>query len=231
MAVVKQIRDHLVLLLLRQGDQLFFDFLNAHVVNLSPPPTSARRKLWEHRLTFGEYMRLAFQAKRVECTDAIGGDLLQITFDTMPSDRDEDERETPYVLISRLFEFPDTATIEWHDGQDYDGGAEIVSVALSRSRVCIHLEQSLEIDVAFSVSDKKYTKLISFLKAMVDGRLVSCDQIPEQPDVSANAPVEAAKQRFATKRPQHKLEWKLRDDAGWKFIRGYSADYRFYKKR
>ncbi len=48
--------------------------------------------------------------------------------------------------------------------------------------------------------------------------------------VSADAPVEATKQRFTTKYPQHKLAWKLRDDAGWKFIRGYSEDYHFYKK-
>lgn len=49
--------------------------------------------------------------------------------------------------------------------------------------------------------------------------------------VSADAPVEAIKQRFATKYPQHKLDWKLRDDAHWKFIRSYSEDYHFYKKR
>lgn len=48
--------------------------------------------------------------------------------------------------------------------------------------------------------------------------------------VSADAPVEATKQRFATKYPQHKLDWKLRDDASWKFIRGYSEEYHFYKK-
>ena len=124
-------------------------------------------------------MKLAFQAKYVDCADAIDGDILQVTFDTIPPDREEEGRETPYVLISRLFEFPGTATIEWHDGRDYYGGAEIVSVALSRSRLLIHLDQGLELDVAFSVTDKKYTKLISFLKPMVDDRLVSCEQIPE----------------------------------------------------
>lgn len=47
--------------------------------------------------------------------------------------------------------------------------------------------------------------------------------------VAADAPVDAVKQRFLAKYPQHKLEWKLRDDADWKFIRKYSDDYRFYK--
>ena len=42
--------------------------------------------------------------------------------------------------------------------------------------------------------------------------------------VSVDAAVEA------TKYPQHKLDWKLRDDPGWKFIRGYSEDYHLYKK-
>ncbi len=124
-------------------------------------------------------MKLAFQAKYVECADAIDGELLQVTFDTIPPDRDEEGRESPYLLISRLFEFPGTATIEWHDGRDYDGGAEILSVVLSRSRLSIRLDQGLEIDVAFSVSDAKYTELISFLKPMVDDRLVACEQIPE----------------------------------------------------
>ena len=47
--------------------------------------------------------------------------------------------------------------------------------------------------------------------------------------VSVDAPVEATKQSFSTKYPKHKLDWKLLDDAGWKFIRGYSEEYHFYK--
>jgi len=62
-----------------------------------------------------------------------------ISFDTVPKSQDEENRRTPYALISRNCEFPDPATIEWHDGQDYDGGAEIVAVNLRRDRISIKL--------------------------------------------------------------------------------------------
>ena len=47
--------------------------------------------------------------------------------------------------------------------------------------------------------------------------------------VSPDTPVDVTKSRFSSKYPQHQLSWELSDDAGWKFIRRYSADYKFYK--
>src|SRR6266542_1714493 len=80
-----------------------------------------RRAAWPPSLSLGrsESMTLAFEAKFVDCADAIGGEILQVSFDTVPSSRAEDDRCTPYVLISRNFEFPGSATVEWHDGKDY----------------------------------------------------------------------------------------------------------------
>jgi len=114
---------------------------------------------------------LAFEAKFVDCRDAIGGEILQVSFDTVPASHDQDERSTPYVLISRNFEFAGSATVEWHDGQDYDGGAEISSMSLQRNQVSIKLDRSLELDVAFRVSEKKFAKLRSFLRRMIDDRI------------------------------------------------------------
>lgn len=68
-------------------------------------------------------MRLSFEAKCVDCVDAIDGGILQVTFDTLPPDNDDVERRAPYLMISRNFEFPASATVEWHDGIQYDGGA------------------------------------------------------------------------------------------------------------
>src|SRR5437764_859639 len=111
-------------------------------------------------------MTLAFKASSVECTSAIGGEILQVTFDTAPTVQEEDQRTMPYVLISRNFEFPGSPTIEWHDGDDYDGGAEIVTTALRKDGVLITLDRELEIDVTFSLPDRKFAKLKSFLKRM-----------------------------------------------------------------
>ena len=116
-------------------------------------------------------MTLAFEAKFVDCADAIGGEILQVRFDTVPSSHDEDERCTPYVLISRNFDFPDSATVEWHDGKDYDGGAEITSVSLKRDRVCIKLERDLGFEVAFHLQDRKFARLRTSLKRMIDDRI------------------------------------------------------------
>jgi hypothetical protein len=120
-------------------------------------------------------MTLAFKAKFVACADAIGGEIMQVSFDTKSEGEDEDERRTPYVLISRNFELPGSATIEWHDGNDYDGGATILSLVLARDRVVIELDRDLDIDVALHISHRRFTELGSYLRRMLDdGVLVAC---------------------------------------------------------
>ena len=117
---------------------------------------------------FGEEtMTLAFEAEWVDCADAMDGEILQVTLDTIAPDHDEDERCTPYVRLSQNFEFPGPATIEWHDGKDYDG-ARIVSLILSRSRVVIKLDRDLDIEAAFRLDDGQFARLKSFLTRMID---------------------------------------------------------------
>lgn len=113
-------------------------------------------------------MTLAFKASCVSCSSVIGGEILQVSFDTMPESKDEDGRDTPYVLISRNFEFPESATIEWHDGKDYDGGAKIVQVTLTRERVSIKLDRDLEIEVGFAIGERRFAELSSYLRRIVD---------------------------------------------------------------
>jgi len=113
-------------------------------------------------------MTLAFEAKYISCADAMDGEILQVTFDTISEVHDEEERRTPYVLISCNFEFDDSVTVEWHDGHDYDGGAKIFAVTLGRTRIFIKLDQKLDIDVTFCLPDKKFAQLTSFLRRMVD---------------------------------------------------------------
>lgn len=117
-------------------------------------------------------MTVAFDARVVDCADAMGGEILQVIFDAAPEGQDEGARSTPYVLISRNFEFPDSATIEWHDGHDYDGGAEIVSMTLRRTRISIQIDQGTGFDVAFRLPAKEFTRLRSFLKRMIDDRIL-----------------------------------------------------------
>ena len=48
-------------------------------------------------------MTLAFDATRIDCVDALGGEILQVIFDTAPEDQDEDQRSTTYILIQSQF--------------------------------------------------------------------------------------------------------------------------------
>ena len=99
-------------------------------------------------------MTLVFDATRIDCAGALGGEILQVNFDTAPEDQDEAQRSTPYVIISRNFEFPGSAAIEWHDGHDYDGGAEILAVTLKRARITLCVNRKLNFEVTFHLPDR-----------------------------------------------------------------------------
>ena len=116
-------------------------------------------------------MTLAFESRFVSCNDAIGGEILQVNFDTVSSTAAEEARETPYVLISRNFEPTDATTIEWHDGHDYDGGAEIIAATLKRDRILLELDRDMRIEVTFRLSARKFAKVTSFLRKMIDERV------------------------------------------------------------
>ena len=120
-------------------------------------------------------MTLVFDATSIDFADALGSEILQVNFDTAPEDQDEDQRSTPYVIISRNFEFPDSATIEWYDGQDYDGGAEILSVTLIRTRITLCVNRELNFEVTFHFPDKKFKKLTSLLRRIMDDRICFAD--------------------------------------------------------
>jgi len=120
-------------------------------------------------------MTLVFDATRIDCADALGGEIRQVIFDTAPEDQDEDQRSTPYVLISRNFEVSDSATIEWYNGHDYEGGAEILSVTLKRTRITLCVNRELYFEVTFHLPDKKFKKLTSFLRKMMDDRISIAD--------------------------------------------------------
>jgi len=116
-------------------------------------------------------MLLTFEATDVSCDDAIDGEILQVRFDTVAAGQDEEERRTPCVLIMRNFEFPGAATIEWHDGKEYDGGADIVSVTLKRTRVSIRLHRAMDIIVTFRIAEKQFVQLTTYLTRMIGGRI------------------------------------------------------------
>lgn len=108
-------------------------------------------------------MTIAFEARSVDCSEALGGDILQVTFDSV-IDGDEECRESPYVLIGRCFEFPGPPTMEWHDGTEYNGGAEIRTAVLKRNFANFVTDSGLDFSIGFSIADDKFRELVSFLQ-------------------------------------------------------------------
>ena len=113
---------------------------------------------------------LSFECKFVDCSDAIEGEILHVQFDTLPASFDEEDRRSPYLLIGRNFEFAGPATVEWHDGKDYDGGGKIASVRFERDRLLMTLANNMRFDVTFQLSDAAFGQLHRFLRRMIDDR-------------------------------------------------------------
>ncbi len=114
-------------------------------------------------------MTIAFEAKYVDCGDAIDGEILQVTFDSVAESEDWKNRRDPYVLIGQNFEFPGTPTIEWHDGDDYDGGAEVLKVSLTRTSVIIDTDKDVDFSLALFASDEEFSQLTDFLTRIFEG--------------------------------------------------------------
>jgi len=117
-------------------------------------------------------MNLSFHAPYVECTNALDWEIQQVLFDTIDDDADaEDRRESPYVMIGQNFEFPGPATIEWHDGKDYDGGGTIRSAFLEPTKVHFSLDESRTIMVTFEINARQFQELKKYLKNILGTRL------------------------------------------------------------
>ena len=118
-------------------------------------------------------MNLSFEALYVDCSNAMDGEIQQAVFDTVRDDPDgaEYNRKSPYALISRNFEFPGEATIEWHDGNDNEGGDSINSALLESNRIFIVLDKEGTIEITFRLTDQQFEELKKYLWNMLGSRL------------------------------------------------------------
>lgn len=89
-----------------------------------------------------------------------------MNFDTMDSDFDEENRTSPYLMISANFELSKRVQIEYHDGEDYAGDS-LDRIQLWRSRVLAFSGRGHEFDIAFELSDAAFSKLRQYLKVLL----------------------------------------------------------------
>ena len=110
--------------------------------------------------------RIEFTAATVECSEAIDWEIVQVNFDTMDSGFDEENRTSPYLMISANFEFSSRVQIEYHDGEDYAGDS-LDRIQLWRRRVLAFSDRGHEFDIAFELSDDAFLELRQYLKVLL----------------------------------------------------------------
>ena len=103
---------------------------------------------------------IQFKATDVEYNEAIDGEIVQISFDEDP-DQGPFDRNKCYVMISQNYEFPAKPTVEWHDGENDDGGAEIQSYILTKNK----FELKTNIGVMFKVEHECNKDVLTEIEA------------------------------------------------------------------
>ena len=108
-------------------------------------------------------MHIVFEAKKVTYIEALGGDIVQISFE---KDIISDPINNPTLClnISVNYEFsPSTPEIEWFDGNEYDGGETIKSLKIDPKSLQVVLDNDISFDISFKIAGSKFKKIESFL--------------------------------------------------------------------
>ena len=116
-------------------------------------------------------MNLVFTAKEVDYLEALGGDIKQVSFREEPEpELDYSKKNCPLpppiksVTFSVNYEFPPcTTTVEWCDGEDYDGGECIKKIELTETSLTVLLENDLSIIVNFQTDEVTFKSISDFL--------------------------------------------------------------------
>ena len=69
-------------------------------------------------------------------------------------------------MLSANFEFDEEVSLEFHDGEDYDGGFRVRKVALWRDRVQLSTEDGSRFEASFELSRKVFADLRRHLKIL-----------------------------------------------------------------
>jgi len=109
---------------------------------------------------------LKFTAKNTSYSEALDGDIIQVIFE-------EDENEDPYnqtklyLSITINHEFPSfTPSIEWFDGNDGNGGAQILNYKLKRNSLQLLLNNNLSFNISFIADERLFQNIKGFLSSV-----------------------------------------------------------------
>lgn len=104
-----------------------------------------------------------FKASEVQYNEAIGGEIVQVSFDEDPNQGSFD-RTKCYVMISQNYEFPETPAVEWHDGENYDGGSEVLSCSFTNDCFELITTNGIKFRVKHDCRVETFDKIQHFLQ-------------------------------------------------------------------
>ena len=106
---------------------------------------------------------IAFKAGEVLYNEAIGGEIVQVSFDEDP-DQNPFNKTKCYLMISQNYEFPGSPTVEWHDGKEYDGGSEVLDYKLTSKVFELITNDGLKFSIQHDCQEKIYVQIRKFLR-------------------------------------------------------------------
>ena len=108
-------------------------------------------------------MNIIFEAKEVTYNEAIGGDLVQVYFNQEDND-DLLDNPLKYLLLSINYEFPPyEPSIEWYDGDEFNGGGKIIGYNFQIDGLKMQLDNGLRFDISFKFEKVLYNKIHKFI--------------------------------------------------------------------
>ena len=109
-------------------------------------------------------MNFQFDAKSVSYEEALGGDIVQVSFEENPDD-DPLNPTSCSLCLTINYEFPQSHIgFEWCDGNNYDGGAEAIKYSIRNSEFIVWLDNDAIIKVNFSTNTSRYKNIVSLLR-------------------------------------------------------------------
>ncbi|BCE02000.1 hypothetical protein [Marinicellulosiphila megalodicopiae] len=113
-------------------------------------------------------MHLVFEALEVTYNEALGGDIIQVSFQEYPDpDLDYSKVMPPPIkgiVFSANYEFPPCDTlVEWCDGEGYDGGQKIKEINLTKTSLNLVTRNGNVFDVKFQTDDVTFENIQNFV--------------------------------------------------------------------
>ncbi len=113
-------------------------------------------------------MHIKFTAHDVSYAEAIGGEIVQVFFEE-DSDDDPFKPTKYYFHISVNYEFPPIIpSVEWFDGNESDGGANILNHKINRNSLQLWLDNGMSFDIGYEIKETLFNDLNRFITILLE---------------------------------------------------------------